>query len=238
MADALYEGRDLEVLASMPNYYSWIMDTFAPHVRGHVMEYGAGAGTISTRLAPLASRLTLVEPSPNLVGILQRRFRDQPQVEVIGESLEDHVARLADNGIDTIVLVNVLEHIEDDRRALSHLVRALKPDGKLLVFVPALQVLMSKLDKIHGHFRRYHRNELIAKVRAAGADISACRYFDLAGVLPWYVLNRLMGSTTFNPTLVDVNDRFVVPVSRVVEQIVDLPFGKNLILVASKSAGH
>jgi SAM-dependent methyltransferase len=238
MADAVYEGRDLEVLANMPNYYSWIMDTFAPYVTGHVVEYGAGAGTISTRLAPLANKLTLVEPSPNLVQILQHRFRDQPQVEIIGTSLEDHVAQLGDNSTDTIVLVNVLEHIEDDRGALLHLVRALKPSGKLLVFVPALQVLMSRLDRMHGHFRRYHRGELIAKVRGAGADISVCRYFDLAGVLPWLVLNRLMGSTTFNPALIDVNDRFVVPVSRAIEQIVGLPFGKNLILVASKSAGH
>jgi SAM-dependent methyltransferase len=130
--------------------------------------------------------------------------------------------------------LDVLEHIEDDREALGHLLRALKPGGKLLVFVPALQILMSKLDKIHGHLRRYHRGELIAKVRDAGGDISTCRYFDLVGVLPWLVLNRVLGSTTFNSSLVYFNDRFVVPVSRAAEQIVDLPFGKNLILVASK----
>ena len=236
MTDVLYEGRDLEVLANMPNYYSWIMDTFASHVAGHVVEYGAGAGTVSSRLAPLAAKLTLVEPSPNLVEVLRHRFEALPQVEVIGASLQDHVAHLGNDAIDTIALVNVLEHIEDDREALGQLLRALKPGGKLLVLVPALQILMSKLDKIHGHFRRYHRGELIAKVRDAGGDISTCRYFDLAGVLPWLVLNRLLGSTTFNSALVCVNDRFVVPVSRTVEQIVDLPFGKNLILVASKGA--
>jgi SAM-dependent methyltransferase len=236
MADALYEGRDLEVLGDMPNYYSWLMDTFSPHVSGHVVEYGAGTGTVSSRLLPLATKLTLVEPSSNLVKILHRRFEAAPQVEVIGASLEDHVAQLGDNSIDTIVLVNVLEHIEDDQWALGQFNRALRPGGKLLVFVPALQALMSKLDEIHGHFRRYHRSELVTKARAAGVDVSDCRYFDLAGVLPWLVLNRFMGSTTFNPTLVDVNDRFVVPISRALERVVGLPFGKNLILVASKAA--
>lgn len=236
MTDAHYEGRDLEVLAHMPNYYSWIMDTFRSHVTGDVIEYGAGAGTVSAQLAALAARLTLVEPSPNLVGLLRRRFEAQPAVKVIGTSLEDHVVTLADSAVDTIVMVNVLEHIEDDRDALKHLVRALKPGGKLLIFVPALQALMSKLDEIHGHFRRYHRPELIEKVEAAGARILSCSYFDLIGVFPWFLLNRLLGVTTFNPALVQVNERLVVPASRTMEQIIHPPFGKNLILVAAKKA--
>jgi SAM-dependent methyltransferase len=236
MPDVLYEGRDLEVLANMPNYYAWIMETFAPHVTGDVVEYGAGAGTVSSLLAPQAARLTLVEPSPNLVEILRQRFAANPQVEVIGSSLQDHVAHLDENTVDTIALVNVLEHIEDDRASLVQLIRALRPGGKLLLFVPALQILMSALDEAVGHFRRYHKDDLITKVRAAGGDISVCRYFDFAGVVPWLVLNRLLGSTSFNPTLVSVNDRFVVPVSRAVEQIFYLPFGKNLILVARKRA--
>jgi SAM-dependent methyltransferase len=236
MTDAHYEGRDLEVLAHMPNYYSWIMDTFRPHVTGDVIEYGAGAGTVSAQLAGLAARLTLVEPSSNLVGILRRRFEAQPLVEVIDASLESHVVTLQDNSVDAIVMVNVLEHIEDDRDAARHLVRALKPGGKLLIFVPAMQVLMSRLDEIHGHFRRYHRAELIEKVEAAGARVLKCRYFDLIGFLPWLLLNRLLGFTTFNPALVQVNERLVVPASRVMEQVVRPPFGKNLILVAAKPA--
>lgn len=237
MADTNYAGRDLEVLADMPNYYSWIMDTFAPHVTGHVVEYGAGTGTVSAQLAARATRLTLVEPSRNFTGVLSRRFKALPQVEVIDAPLEDHVGTVADDTIDTIILVNVLEHIEDDRNAAHHLVRALRPGGKLLIFVPALQALMSRLDEVHGHFRRYHRDDLIAKVQAAGAEILACRYFDMIGVVPWLILNRWMGSTTFNPTLVNINDRLVVPVSRVMDGISGPPFGKNLILVATKKAG-
>jgi SAM-dependent methyltransferase len=238
MADVVYEGRDLEVLADMPNYYSWIMDIFGTHVAGHVVEYGAGAGTISSRLERLADKLTLVEPSQNLVAVLRRQFETFLRVEVIGETLQAHVAQLSENAIDTIVLVNVLEHIEDDRAALMHLFRALKPGGKLLLFVPALQILMSKLDRIHGHFRRYHMGELTAKVVAAGGNVSVCRYFDLVGVVPWLVLNRLLKSTTFSPRLVYVNDRFVVPVCRVMEQIINVPFGKNLILIASKEVAN
>src|SRR5262245_12281488 len=91
MADVLYEGRDLEVLANMPSYYSWIMDIFQFHVAGYVVEYGAGAGTISSRLLPLADKLTLVEPSQNLIAVLRRRFESFPQVEVVGAKLQAHV---------------------------------------------------------------------------------------------------------------------------------------------------
>src|SRR5687767_12150491 len=87
-----YEGSDLEVLADMPNYYSWIMEAFAPHVRGRVVEYGAGVGTVSARLEPHAAALTLVEPSPNLVGALRSRFVGCAKVEVVNATLEHHVA--------------------------------------------------------------------------------------------------------------------------------------------------
>ena len=103
----------------------------------------------------------------------------------------------------------------------------------LLIFVPALEALMSELDRLHGHFRRYHKPELTEKVTSAGGNILACRYFDLAGVLPWLLLNKIMGITTFNPSLVRLNDRVVVPLSRILETIPP-PFGKNLILAARK----
>ena len=133
------------------------------------------------------------------------------------------------------MLVNVLEHIEDDQEALCQLMNALRPGGHLLIFVPALQFLMSKFDRSIGHFRRYHRPDLVSKVEEAGGAIRLCRYFDVLGVLPWFVFNTFLQSTTFNPTLVGINDRYAVPLTRGLESAVGAPFGKNLILVASKS---
>jgi len=225
---------ELEILANMPNYYGWIMETFLPHVRGHVIEYGAGTGTISQRLAPLADRLTLVEPSVNLFAPLRARFRAEPKVKVVCMSLEMHAARLGVASVDTVVMVNVLEHIEHDRQALTKLFSILRPGGHLLVFVPALQGLMSTIDVMFGHFRRYHRNDLIEKAADAGGEVLLCRYFDFLGILPWFVLNKLMGCTTFSPAVVAVNDTFVVPISRAAERVIAPPWGKNLILVARR----
>lgn len=234
MAEAFYEGRDLEVLADMPNYYAWIMETFAPYVSGRTIEYGAGTGTISALLAPSATALTLVEPSGNLVEVLRARFARDPVVEIKQEFLEKHVAAVASASIDTIVMVNVLEHVEDDRAALTELLRVLKPGGHILIFVPALQFLMSELDRVHGHFRRYHKGDLVSKVEQAGGHTLVCRYFDVPGVLSWLLINKMLGSITFNPTLVRIYDRLVVPVTRLGERMIALPFGKNLILIARK----
>ena len=234
MKEIAYEGSDLEALASAPNYYSWIMEIFSPWVSGHVVEYGAGIGTVSERLAHLASELTLVEPSANLVPMLRARFATF-KTNVIAESLERHSARMVPESVDTVVLVNVLEHIEDDRAALNALVRMLRPGGHLLIFVPALQFLMSKLDRQLGHFRRYHRADLIEKTQGAGAEVRECRYFDILGVLPWLIVNGLMGSTSVNSRLVGLYDRFVVPASKRLESGLDAPFGKNLVLVARKA---
>lgn len=234
MEQVQYEGDDLDILRDMPNYYSWIMSAFAPFVRGHVVEYGAGLGTVSERLLPLAERLTLVEPSPLLVPKLRARFAAELKVVISSSMLEAHVTSIGAGTVDTVVMINVLEHVEDDQAALKHVVRILKPGGHLLIFVPALQALMSRIDVIHGHFRRYHKLDLLAKTRVAGAQVLSMRYFDLIGVLSWLVVNKLAGSTTFNPRMIDINDRIIVPVSRALEAVVTPPLGKNLIMIARK----
>jgi SAM-dependent methyltransferase len=135
-----------------------------------------------------------------------------------------------------VVLVNVLEHIEDDERALAELARIVAPGGSLLIFVPALTFLMSKLDVLLGHFRRYHSAELMQKLRGAGLDLVSCRYFDLPGIVPWFVINRLLGSTSFSPAMVKLYDRAVVPLARRAEAIVSPPVGKNLVAISRRPA--
>ncbi len=231
---SMYEGRDLEVLADMPNYYAWIFRYFARYVRGEMIEYGAGTGTVSAKLLASAGSLTLVEPSANLVRALNDRFGNDARVTIVHASLEEHAGTAPDASFDTVVIVNVLEHINQDKDALTQLFRILKPGGNLLIFVPALQILMSKLDLLHGHFRRYSRAELRAKVEGCGFKVEFCRYFDSVGVVPWFILNTLLRRTEFDPGLVKLNDKVVVPITAALESVVRPLFGKNVILVARK----
>lgn len=232
--DATYGGRDLEVLADMPNYHSWIMSWFSRYIRGRVVEYGAGTGTLSQYLRPLAQSLTLVEPSINLHSALQNRFLDDASVAIEAMTLEEHVVRTSTGTVDTVVLINVLEHIKDDASALAELSRILRPGGYALIFVPALAFLMSRLDELLGHFRRYHSVELKQKLRSAGLEVVGCRYFDCPGILPWFLVNKVFGSTSFSPALVKLYDRAAVPIARRAEALVPPPFGKNLVAISRR----
>lgn len=230
-----YEGHDLEALAGLPNYYGWIADLFRPYLHGKALEIGAGIGTNADLVRHHVDSLALVEPSPNLVGRLQEKFNGAPEVEILDCSGEDYLANAAPESRDVVMMINVLEHIEDDREVARKIHDLLVPGGHFLVFVPAMPFLFSKLDDIFGHYRRYTRPGLTSVLEDAGFEILDSRYFDILGVAPWYVLNTLMGSVRFNPALVGLYDRIGVPATRAIESLIDPPFGKNLVAIARKS---
>ena len=153
---------------------------------------------------------------------------------VTGSTLEDFTPSVADASYDTILLVNVLEHIEDDAAALAEFYRMLKPGGHLLLYVPALSFLFSPLDRLVGHYRRYHKPAMTALVRQAGFEIARVTYCDMLGILPWYLVNRLMGATEINPAMAKLYDSVGVPVTRFVESLIPAPAGKNIALIARK----
>lgn len=229
-----YDGRDLEILADAPRYQAWIVEQFLPYLRGHAVEYGAGHGSISILLAPRVERLDLVEPSAPLIAPLQKRLAGFSHVGVTRAMLEEHAAQVPDASLDCVVLVNVLEHVEDDTAALAQLARMLKPGGHLLLYVPALSWLMSDLDRMHGHFRRYERAELHDKVTRTGLSVLRQAFMDFPGVLPWWLINVVARRTSFSPGMIKVYDRFVTPVARQLESLISPPLGKNLVLIARK----
>lgn len=233
-SDALYEAWDLEALAGIPNYQAWILDGFRPYLRGRAVEIGAGTGTFSGCLLAHVERLELVEPALNLTGSLERAFAGNPAVTVIAGSAEDYLAKAAPQSRDCVVMINVLEHLADDRGAIGGLFRLLAPGGHLLVFVPALSWLFGAMDVALGHHRRYHKPALAGIVADAGFRVVEARYFDALGVLPWWLVHTLGARTRFSPGLSRLYDRLAVPFGRLVESVVTPPFGKNVLLVAEK----
>jgi len=228
-----YEGRDLEVLSDVPNYYAWIMESFQPFLRGRALEIGAGIGTFSHHLLPHVASLDVLEPSQHLVPVLQSTFKNTEKASVHSQSLEDFLQHNQQN-YDVIVMVNVLEHIEDDKAALQGLWQRLNPGGHLLIYVPALPFLYSQFDRQIGHFRRYTRPVLRECLEAASFQILKIRYMDVLGILPWYLMNTLGGQVTLNPSAVKLYDSVGIPVTKFFECFIPFPLGKNLIAVSHK----
>lgn len=218
-----YAGTELEALLILIRYRNWIVDEFRPHLRGHAVEIGAGIGSYSRQIIECVDRLDMIEPSIGLHQRLKVEFDGDDRITLLPATVEDWVSRTPDGRYDTAIMINVLEHIAEDADILRELYRTLRPGGKLLLFVPALMVLYSALDRSFGHYRRYHRSELVRKVTEAGFAIGECRYFDILGVAPWLIVNCWAGATRFNPTAAKLYDRIGVPLTRTIERLFPPP---------------
>lgn len=231
-----YFGRDLEAMSFARNYHRWILDAFRSHLGGDLAEIGAGSGNFSEMLLsePQVRSLVSFEPSSNMFPHLVRTLSPHgARARAVPGYLSEHSEGLR-SSFDTVLYVNVLEHVPDQARELAHASALLRPGGSLLVFVPACPFLMSDFDRSIGHFRRYRERDLREVVGNAGFRIEECRYFDLLGILPWYVVFVLM-KRTLSGGNVSTYDRFVVPWLRRLEAMVAPPIGKNLLLIARKS---
>lgn len=224
-----YPGRDLEAMAFAHRYHRWIRDRFRPHLGSRIGEVGAGTGDFSALLLEAGvESLVAWEPSANLHPELARRFSDDPRVTVVPDRFTPPEGEM----LDALFYVNVLEHIEDDEAELGRARRALRPDGRLCLFVPALPRLYSDQDRSVGHFRRYRRRELVDKLRRTGFTLREAGWFDIAGIVPWWLAYRVLRRRV-TPGAVGGYDRWVVPVMRRVESLIPPPIGKNLLVVAS-----
>ncbi len=226
-----YEGDDLEALSTMRRYRDWIVDHFRPYLHGDAVEIGAGIGNMADHVLPHVQSLRLIEPSTQLIERLRSRFADNKVVSVAHCDFDEFVRQADDGAYDCIILINLLEHIDDDGAALKKARRILSRDGHIMILVPALPFLFSKLDAKHGHYRRYTKNRLRKVIEDAGFDVEYSNYFDFMGVLPWYLLNTLGGITTFNSFLMSVYDVLFVPITRALESWMSPPIGKNLIAI-------
>ncbi|MFM2077976.1 MAG: hypothetical protein RJA49_1866, partial [Actinomycetota bacterium] len=136
---------------------------------------------------------------------------------------------------DSVVYVSVLEHIRDDVDELRTALELLRPGGTLALFVPAMPSLYGSLDFKSGHFRRYDRDLLQQVLTDAGFAPERISYMDLAGVLPYFLMYRLLDVQTLDAGSSRVYDSLIVPVSRFMESRVGAPaVGKNLVAVARR----
>lgn len=237
-AGSSYFGRDLEAMSFARNYHDWILGLFEEHLHGSLAEVGAGSGNLSEMLLERSriTSLSCYEPSSNMYPLLEERLRTQARA-VCTHGFFGYGTEGESPKFDAVLYANVLEHVEDDAAELALVHKALRPGGKLLVFVPAGAWLFSDFDRSIGHFRRYGRKGLVKLVRSAGFTVESCHFLDSIGVIPWFLLFVLMRKTLSGGN-VALYDRLVVPWLRRLEGVCRPPFGKNLVMVATAVPGR
>jgi SAM-dependent methyltransferase len=225
----------LDNLDEAKNYAAWIFAIAEPHLGSDVLEVGAGHGTFTELLSRRASRVVANDLSVRCTSILRHRFRRRSNVEI----LDGTVNEVASAGpFDTALLINVLEHIDDDNAALADLYRLLQPGGNLILWVPAFPALYSEFDRKIGHFRRYRSKDLFRQLSNVGFDVHEIRYVNALGAVAWFVVARMLRKTPTARGPISVYDHYFVPVLRHVEQVVHPPFGQSLFVAASRPGSN
>ena len=229
-------GRTLVTLAETPRLNAWICSKLAPGVRGDVLEIGSGIGNLSRHIRPMAARLVVTDTEPHYLEALRALFAGDTAVGVAAYELDQPPpAVLKARGFDTIVAINVIEHIADDRTLVARLARLLRPGGNLLVYVPACPIAFGSLDVALGHHRRYTPEALTSLLAAGPLEPERPRYVNLLGLGGWLVAGRLLRRTSLPPSGVALFER-LMPLVRLEDKIA-LPFGLGLFARATKSAG-
>ena len=192
-------ARILDSLAQTPHFNRWLADTIQPYVGAHVLEIGAGIGNLSQYLAARRKSYTASDIDEEHMARLRVRFAQRPNLSLIRCDLSspDDFAPIEARA-DTVICLNVLEHIEDDALGLRNISRALLPGGTAIVLVPQDQSIYGTLDEVLGHYRRYSEMELRKKMEAAGFQVDRILHFNRVTRPGWWLNGRVLKRRHFS----------------------------------------
>jgi SAM-dependent methyltransferase len=221
-------------MQAAPRYNRWQYSRVAPYLGRRICEVGSGIGNMSTLILGAAPELlVLTDTDPYYREALRHQFDGCHDVVVEELTLPDKSAgnRFQGYGLDTVVALNVIEHIPEDLQALRCIGSMLRPRGRAVILVPALQGLFGSLDRELGHQRRYTRKSLAGLMREAGFRVERAFYFNLVGTLGWWVNARLRKAPRIPLGQVRYFDS-LVPALRL-EDRMPLPFGQSVIAIGA-----
>jgi SAM-dependent methyltransferase len=198
------------------------LDELKQHCR--ILEFGAGKGEFTRRMINRKNiDLLAVETDQSYIKNLSLTVQ-------VFSSIDDVPGKL-----DCIYLIDVLEHLENDRQFLKSFFEKLINNGRLFVYVPARKELLSSLDKKLGHYRRYSKTELLNKITDAGFTVEVIRYHEILGYFASLFNKWFLGGSGLNKTTVWLYDRILVPLTNIMENFFKVPIGKSIYISAIRN---
>lgn len=223
----------LRRMAVLDRYNAFLFELIAPFVGQRVLEVGSGTGTITQFLRD-RDNVMATEYDKQYLHLLERRFENNINIRTAAFDLTKEVpASLAADRYDTIICLNVLEHIENDGEALARLHGMLEEGGRLLLLVPAHQALYGAMDKAIGHFRRYEGAGLRRLLEEVGFTLEEEKRVNALSMPGWYLNGKILRRETVPGVQARVANR-LVPLFRL-EQKLHLPFGLSVIAIAKRT---
>jgi SAM-dependent methyltransferase len=226
-----YVGGELGLFAHAANWKAYAARHLNPCISGRVLEVGAGIGANITQLAnPNVTEWTALEPDQKLAAEITRKLQqgELPRIcRVMTGTIDDVPSH---EKFDTILYIDVLEHIADDRTEVLKAARSLARGGRLIILAPAHQFLYSPFDRAIGHFRRYNAAGLKA-LTPQGCRVTSVLMLDSAGFFASLANRLILRSEMPSKAQITTWDRAIVPLSRLLDPLTGFRFGKSVVIV-------
>ena len=225
-------GEILERLNRAPRFTRWMADVILPYVGDRVLEIGAGRGNMSVHLMP-RPLYWATDVNPYYLDYLATLGSTRPYMRVAYTNAADAATFPAGQSFDTVVCLNVVEHIEDDLGALQNIRDALTEGGRAIILVPFGPGLYGSLDEVLGHFRRYTKEQLLSVAERAGFRVQEVLEFNRVGVAGWWLNACVLRRRTFGLGQVRMLN-FLTPLFRRMDSWFPLP-PLSVIAILGKS---
>lgn len=229
-----YIGNELTLFEKAKNWKNYYGSFFMPYLKGDILEVGAGIGGTTLILCNgNQNSWTCLEPDDSLaieIETLIRKNKLPNYCKVIKGTLS---TVSSDNKYDTIIYIDVIEHIEDDKSEVKLASQYLKEAGTLIVLVPAHQYLFNEFDTALGHFRRYNK-KMLKEVVPEGLKEIEIFYLDSIGLLASLANKWFLKQSTPTEKQILFWDNFIITVSKLIDPIISYSLGKTVIGIWKK----
>jgi SAM-dependent methyltransferase len=228
----------LKVISEANHFNQWTYETIAPYCRGKILEIGSGIGNISEHFINSGRDITLSDIRKNYREFLDLRFPGLLQqqqilpIDLVHPQFDQEYHHLIGK-FDTVFSLNVIEHIEDDYRAVNNCRKLLKPGGCLVLLMPSFPWLYNRFDRELFHFRRYNRKRMRSLFDQNKMKLKNIFYFNAAGIPGWFVSGSVMRNKTIPSRQMRLFNR-LVPVFRIFDKLMKPIAGLSIVGVGFK----
>lgn len=227
----------LEIISQADHFNKWMYSSIRPFLKGEILEIGSGIGNISKFLIATGFDTTLSDYNSEYCEQLKEFFSDKPHVKNILQidlqlpGFTNAYASLKEK-FDTLVMLNVIEHLENDSEAIANCRYMLKPGGNLVVLAPAYSCLYCRLDQELGHYRRYTSKKMKMVFKKESFDILKTKYFNLLGVFGWFFFGKILRRKTLGTEMNTFNR--IVLLAKAMDKITFRKLGLSVIVIGIK----
>lgn len=217
-------------------YNKWILSKFVPFIGTNLLEVGTGQSNFKNYAKPYVQHYVSIDIDPEVI----RRAKDlDPNGTYFLCDISDikTIGELFQYRFDSIMIINVLEHITNDQSAINNMIELVAVNGHIFIFVPAFQFLYNDLDTLAGHQKRYTKKKILSLIPSERVDVVKLEYFNPVGAIGWYI-NKIAKHKDLDSKLMNRQmiffDRYVLPFSWIFNYATKRIFGQSLIMVLKR----